>query len=308
MTTYEGASPLQRLRALGDPTELDPARQDYGALGIGREHVPALIALATDTALRMETDDNDPALWAPVHAWRLLGQFGAVEAAEPLLAALSWVDDYDDEWAAEELPLVYAELGAAAVPALAGYVRAAEHGLWARVAAASGLEEIGKRHPDARPACVVALSAALEGFSGQDAGLNGSLVSSLVALEAVEAAPLIERAFAAGKVDEMVLGDWEDVQIAFGLISERTAPRKLSPGMAQVAEIARRLEQLQFRRVDRGGADFTELPGPTPKRAGPPPPPVPPEIQRWNAAVDERQASKAAKRAASGRKRKRKRR
>ncbi len=307
MTTNEAASPLQRLRALGDPTELDPARQDYSALGIGREHVPALIALATDSALRMETDDDDPALWAPVHAWRLLGQLGAVEAAEPLLATLSWVDDYDDEWAAEELPLVYAELGAAAVPALAGYVRAAEHGLWARVAAVSGLEEIGKRHPEARAASAAVLAAALEQFDGQDAGLNGSLVSSLVALGAVEAASLIERAFAAGQVDEMVMGDWEDVQIAFGLKSEREAPRKLSPDMAPMAEVVRLLQR-QFRRAERGRAHFAAPGEARPARTGPPPPPVRPDIQRWNAAADERQAAKAAKRAASGGKRKRKRR
>ena len=112
-------------------------------------------------------------------------------------------------------------------------------------------------------------------FAGQDAGLNGSLVSSLVALGAVEAAPLIEQAFAAGQVDEMVMGDWEDVQIAFGLKAEREAPRKLPPDMAQVAEVARLIEQLQSKRAGRGAAESAALGEARPERTEPPPPPVP---------------------------------
>jgi hypothetical protein len=45
-------------------------------------------------------------------------------------------------------------------------------------------------------------------------------------LRAVEAMPVIERAFASGRVDESVMGDLEDVQIHFGLKTQREHPRK----------------------------------------------------------------------------------
>jgi len=38
--------------------------------------------------------------------------------------------------------------------------------------------------------------------------------------------PVIERAFASGRMDESVMGDVEDVQIEFGLKTEREHPRK----------------------------------------------------------------------------------
>ena len=46
----------------------------------------------------------------------------------------------------------------------------------------------------------------------------------LAELKVVEAAPLMEEAFAARRVDDMVMGDWEDVQIELGLLAERLTP------------------------------------------------------------------------------------
>jgi len=60
----------------------------------------------------------------------------------------------------------------------------------------------------------------------------------------VEAAPLIERAFAAEKVDESVAGDWEDVQIEFSLLAHRTKPRKPNPLFAPLIGPRQTLEQL----------------------------------------------------------------
>lgn len=51
-----------------------------------------------------------------------------------------------------------------------------------------------------------------------DPGLNGFIISDLVDLQAVQAAPIIKRAFAAECVDLSVMGDWEDVQIKLGLL------------------------------------------------------------------------------------------
>src|SRR5262249_7159540 len=54
----------------------------------------------------------------------------------------------------------------------------------------------------------------------EDEGFNGALVSAFMDLNAIEAAPAMERAFQSGWVDEMVAGSWEEVQWEMGLREE----------------------------------------------------------------------------------------
>ncbi len=63
----------------------------------------------------------------------------------------------------------------------------------------------------------------LERFAENDEELNAFLIYSLVNLKALEAAPLIERAFAADRVDTFIMGDWYDVQVELGLMSKEEA-------------------------------------------------------------------------------------
>ena len=52
-------------------------------MGFSREHVPELLRMACDPELN-EADSDDPRVYAPLHAWRVLGQLRAPEAAAPL--------------------------------------------------------------------------------------------------------------------------------------------------------------------------------------------------------------------------------
>jgi hypothetical protein len=199
---------------------------NYLDLGLGLEHVPELIQMATDEELNW-ADSESLGVWAPVHAWRALGQLRAVSAIEPLLHLFHELEDSD--WVGEELPQVYGMIGREAIPALARYLDDASHGLWPRVTAAFSLERIAAGDPSARDECVTILSRQLERFTKNDPTLNGLLISYLVDLRAVEAAPSIERAFAAGRVDLSILGDWEDAQVTLGLKATREAPRTYGP-------------------------------------------------------------------------------
>src|SRR5947209_12162350 len=76
------ADPVCQLLRMGEPGGgYDPAEwPDYSAeFGIGHEHVGALIGIACDSALHRR-DPNSSAVWAPVHAWRALGQLRAPPA------------------------------------------------------------------------------------------------------------------------------------------------------------------------------------------------------------------------------------
>lgn len=215
--------PVSKLLTLGDPRG-QREWLDYRALGLTAENVPALVEMALDEDLNMSDPVSDE-VWAPLHAWRALGQLGAGEAAESLTGLLYRIDEHGDDWVGEELPEVFGMIGPAAIPALSAYLANGAHGLWARIAAAHGLSEIGQRHPEAREACVAALTQPLKRFRHDDPTLNGFVISYLLELDAVEAVPLMRRAFAADAVDLMVVGDWEDVQIELGMLDERRTPK-----------------------------------------------------------------------------------
>jgi hypothetical protein len=218
---YDYNPPVAQLLALGDIR--GQARQDYLALGLSAAHIPDLVRMAQDDDLHW-ADSDSAEVWAPIHAWRALGQLGAVEAIEPLVAHLPRIDEVEDDWAMEEIPYALAGIGEAAVPALALFLADKRYGLWARVTAASSLGKIGEQHPPAREAAIAALVNGLKDYKTQAEELNGFIISYLVDLKAVEAAPLMEQVFAADKADISVQGDWEDVQIELGLLDKRLTP------------------------------------------------------------------------------------
>jgi hypothetical protein len=216
-------SPVSELLTFGDCRELR-GWPDYPALvDLGPEHVLELIRMATDEDLNWAGPESLK-VWAPVHAWRALGQLGADAAIEPLLELFQEVEEGND-WASDELPQVYGMIGRVAIPALERYLSDASRGLWARVTAAHSLERIAAGDPSARIKCVAVLSRQLEKFSQSDPILNGFLISYLINLGAVGIAPLMERAFAADSVDLSIVGDWEDVQVELGLKTSRKTPR-----------------------------------------------------------------------------------
>jgi hypothetical protein len=209
---------LFRIRPLefGNPEHLD-----YRALGIGGADVEGLIRMAADDRLHDAPPDSTY-LWAPVHAWRALGQLGAAEAVEPLLELLDRLED--DDWVGEELPAVFAAIGEPAVAPLRAYVADGSAYLWGRASAVSALQEIAARHAHLREGVVSGFAAHLRKAYRHDATLNGFVVAALVDLGAAEAAPEMEGAFHADLVDISIAGDWEEVQIGMGLLEERTTP------------------------------------------------------------------------------------
>lgn len=209
--------PVDVLLTLGDLQEFDHQWPDYSEYGLGAEHIPDLIQLATDSELHW-ADSESLEIWAPIHAWRALGQLRAEEAIESLLNLFHELEeDGWADWTGEELPRVFGLIGAAAIPALTAYLADTSHNISPRISAAHGLAEIGMSHAEARKACITAIARQLEAFQKNDREFNGFLISFLVDLQAIETAPLMQRAYSAGRVDEIVMGDWEDVQVALGL-------------------------------------------------------------------------------------------
>lgn len=216
--------PLDQLLALDFP-EFGRYKPwpDYLAMGFTAEHVPELIRMVVDEELEAG-DADDEATYGAIHAWRTLGLLRAEAAVEPLMRML----EMESDWVREEIPAVLGMIGPAAFEPLgAALARLSLHPEpWqAAAAAASGLVEIAQHHPEWRDAAANALTRQLRWWARHDPILNNMLIHDLVELKAVEAAPLMEAAFAADAVDTFFSDDWEDVQVALGLLSERITPR-----------------------------------------------------------------------------------
>jgi tetratricopeptide (TPR) repeat protein len=209
---------LMELRLAGehpDPAVLEKIK------ALGDMVVPLLIAMALDEQY-YEADSEGLDVWAPGHAVRLLGALGAAEAVEPLLGLFS----RDEDWLCEELPDCLGQLGAPALGPVREMLFDRTRQVNARTKAAAALVKIAQHHPTLRAGVVAALAARLDPAEAQtpdDETMNGHVISGLLDLQATEAMPAIERAFAEDHVDQRIVGLTE-AQEELGLVASRPAP------------------------------------------------------------------------------------
>ena len=261
MNTEELPTAVQKLAELGDLWEQEQW-PDYQAMGLGPEHVPALLQILQNRAHFWDllNEDEEPQGWLPVHAWRALGQMQTEDAIQPLIESLQEIDDDDNEIIQEEVPTVFALIGPPAVPALVDYLLNPENKIWGRLTAAEGLTQMVQLYPEQRPAVLDALLQVLANYQHNDEMFNALLVSFLTELKAVEAADLVQAAFQAQRVDEGIIGDWQDFQEEVGLLKRRgghrngnsAASSSVSQPHQKRKEKKQRKQARQSRRQNRG--------------------------------------------------------
>ncbi len=239
--------PVAKLLTYGNCHEMDLNDwPDYPAtVGLTDADIPELIRMATDPML-WELESEQLEVWAPIHAWRSLGQLQAEAAIAPLTQLFQ---DRDIDWMTEEMPKVYAMFGPSAIPVLADYLGDPTHESWARNTAVDCLKEIAKAHPERREACIAPMLKQLEAFTDNDDDLNTILIGDLLDLKVVEAAPLMEPVFAAERVDEFMVGSWAGVQVELGLKQATDFPPealnpKVPPALAQMRQLLETFDAL----------------------------------------------------------------
>jgi hypothetical protein len=211
---------VQRLISAGDAHGLydwvdrDP---DYvSQYGLTPADIPQLVQLALRWAEDFEWP-GDATGYAPIHAWRALGQLGAVEAIQPLVGILNALDAMNDDWHIDEFPQVFGLIGPAAIAPLEAFLSDGANRPDARLHAAGALAEIAKRHPSSRDAVVQILTRQLVKREPNCRDMNSEIISRLIDLDAVESAEAIERAFSDGVVDEGYVGGWQMVKAELGV-------------------------------------------------------------------------------------------
>lgn len=206
---------------------------DYRALGLGEAHVDELRAFAREYApLRLDSKNwNSPEYWAAAHAWRALTQIDIEAAVETMLDLLPRLAD--DEWLHSDFLEVAQRIGPAQLPRLRAFLEE-EANAPASDAVTTAQTLIAEQHPEARDEVVAALVQILERAKTNSEWLNAVLIDGLIRLKAVEAADVIERAYAADAVDPIFVGDWEDVQVELGL-KDRPPSGQSSPLLPRVS-------------------------------------------------------------------------
>jgi hypothetical protein len=195
---------------------------DYLKIGLTHEHIPELIRMVTDRNL-LWADQESLEVWAPVHAWRALGQLRAEEAIKPLIGLFKGLSD--DDWASDELPDVMMLFGEKAIKPLREYLLDSSNKELARATAASCLEKIGNKNSSLKKDCISILAEYLEQSTVDVPTLSGLVIAHLIELEAADSIDVIRKAFNYGNVDLTVAGDLEDVEILLGLREKRETPQ-----------------------------------------------------------------------------------
>jgi|CXWL01.1.fsa_nt_gi hypothetical protein len=211
------SAPVNRLLTQG---ELETSLPNYLDLGLTLDHVDDLIYLATDPLLLKAEDDDDPKIWAPLHAWNALGQLQVIEAITVLL-------DLGDEYAfdvmyTDELPKALALMGLPAIAKLKAYLWDSSKSSICRSNAVSSLEHLAEFH---REDCIAVLIDFLKQADATIQDLAGLTVCSLIELQAIDSIETIRDTFNRQCIDISIPGDLEDVEIALGIRSKRVTPR-----------------------------------------------------------------------------------
>lgn len=190
---------------------------DYSGLGFSEADVPELARLACDT--RLDYADTHVAASAPIHAMRVLAQFKNSEFLPALFATFDERDD--DDLFHEEMPELLATIGPSAISYVQAFFALPEAEPFHRASASNGLVAIAKKYRPVRSQIVGILMNELSHYEDNDEVWNGLLIADLIDLAAGEALPLIEKAFMADTVDDMVCGGLRDVRAEFGLVPPR---------------------------------------------------------------------------------------
>jgi hypothetical protein len=206
-----------------DPYEVE--KHDLLPLGITTEMIPDLIDTILDE--KYYSDDDSIEGYPHLFAYIALGQLKTLTAIDGLILGVKkWSHTDWFEWFCEAMPDIFGSIGSIAISPLTALLEDKSLTFDARTSASHYLHSISVTNPEERDLCIAAVVKELSQFEDNDLEFNGYIVMNLVAdFKAVEAAPTIEAAYAAGRVDNQFVGDWEDAQVLLGLIPKRISPR-----------------------------------------------------------------------------------
>src|SRR3990167_1921665 len=247
-------SNAQKLQKIGRPSSGHKWPDYVQEYGLDASDIPDLITYITDKTF-LDSRPSSRKFWAPLHAWRALGQMQAEAALAPLLQQMPEL--LEDDYAVAEIPVVLGMLGPAAIEPAYTLLCAADEDETLRIMGLDTLTEVAKRHPQEKARVLALYDRYLDSPDPAATGLNSLLVLQLAELGALDFWPRVVPLFEQGWVDETLL-DLEDAEIEFGLREERDSPRRgaaADPDSEQPeGEEAQAIDVVEYY-LDKYGAD-----------------------------------------------------
>ena len=218
--------PLDQLLDYGIELGFQLEWPDYLSMGFDSTHVPDLLRMVNDESLYF-ADEELPESIATIHAWRTLGQLKAPAAIEPLIKLLTKYQH--DDWLQHELPKVLAMIGPASLPEADKVFSAEWDDEFPAISATAVLSRMVELHPDTLGDCRDICLRHLANHANFHPAINACLVGNLLDWDCnqPEVVSIIESVYASGNIDTMLCGDWEDAQVALGLLEKRLTPRRI---------------------------------------------------------------------------------
>ena len=210
-------SPVSELLSIGQCDWKEWA--DYSRFDFNETHVPELLKMAQDWPL-LNHDDED-IVWAPIHAWRVLGILQTEQAVEPLISLFYQEDD--NFIIAEYLPSVMGRFGISATERLWQIASNTDEVEDARDLAIESLRWNVSFHTADRDETISKLTTMLNDREDDGDYLNTAIMGALVELKGSSSIEAIRAAFKRGVIDREIHGDLEDVEIELGLRKERSS-------------------------------------------------------------------------------------
>lgn len=214
---YGYSEPVSHLLTLGRPK--GRGEEDWlnyvELYGFTAEHIPELLRLYEDETFQNRSFWQTPEGVAFVHVLRVLGQLHD-ESALPFLLNLAETEE-DSDWVWEEIPSVLAQYGSAIIPQIQAAILRKRETFILGATLIQVLEDLSEKFPETREDILQFMISVLEDFEKNDAGINAKIISRFAQEKYMPALPLIEKAFANNSVDDFYAGDWDDIQVKYGL-------------------------------------------------------------------------------------------
>lgn len=183
---------------------------NYLKLGFAADDIPELIELLALEELRERLQPELVHEFAPIHAWRILGQLRHANAVAPLIKLLPSFSGHD--WALSELPQVFGMIGLPAIKPLTNCLLDLNQAEIARELAMESLIDIAYTSRQSREEIYAIFKALIRLANQQSRRFNSLMVINLVELQSDEFAQDIRNLYRRNLVDTSLAGNIDEVK------------------------------------------------------------------------------------------------
>jgi hypothetical protein len=191
--------------------EINQQWPDYvGQLSLIEEDILELIEIVENSNLAMVSTGCSIEDCAPMHAWRALGQIGALGAVKPLFQAL--INQKNDEafWYAIELPEVIRLIGLHSINIITSFLNENSDIEWNyQLIVVQSLVNVALANPESREHVISIITHFLEDYKTNYSSHNACLIKELSRLEAKKVSTLVRNIISEDEIDFEFVTDEE---------------------------------------------------------------------------------------------------